>query len=155
MPKFTVKQQGFIDAYEGNASEAAKKAGYSKKTAKSQGQRLLTNVDIAAAIQEREKARENKVIADREERQAFWSEVFRGEIVEKVPVIKNEDGERVYVVEEIPSKMSDRLKASELLGRSEADFVDRKELKFIPGEGLKELLNEIWGRSGSMKPKDG
>ena len=29
-----------------NATQAAIRAGYSKKTAKSQGQRLLTNVDI-------------------------------------------------------------------------------------------------------------
>lgn len=50
--KLTVKQARFKDEYliDNNATQAAIRAGYSKKTAKSQGQRLLTNVDIAAAI---------------------------------------------------------------------------------------------------------
>ena len=34
-----------------NATEAAKKAGYSEKTARSIGQRLLTKVDITAEVQ--------------------------------------------------------------------------------------------------------
>ena len=34
----------------GNATKAAIKAGYSQKTARSQGQRMLTNVDIKKAI---------------------------------------------------------------------------------------------------------
>ena len=34
-----------------NATQAAIRAGYSERTAKSQGQRLLTNVDVAAEIQ--------------------------------------------------------------------------------------------------------
>ena len=50
--KLTAKQARFKDEYliDNNATQAAIRAGYSKKTAKSQGQRLLTNVDIAAAI---------------------------------------------------------------------------------------------------------
>ncbi len=130
MPKFTVKQQRFIDAYEGNATEAARKAGYSKKTAEAMGHENLRKPHIAEAIKKREEKRGNKAIATREERQEFWTKALNGEIVEKVPVIKTVDGERVYVIEEIPPKMSDRLKASELLGRSEADFVDRHQVDF-------------------------
>ena len=50
--KLTAKQARFKDEYQidSNATQAAIRAGYSKKTAKSQGQRLLTNVDIKAAI---------------------------------------------------------------------------------------------------------
>ena len=50
--KLTAKQARFKDEYliDNNATQAAIRAGYSKKTAKSQGQRLLTNVDIKAAI---------------------------------------------------------------------------------------------------------
>ena len=40
-----------------NATKAAVRAGYSEKTARSQGQRLLTNVDIQAAVSEAIKAR--------------------------------------------------------------------------------------------------
>ena len=52
MSKLTTKQQCFVDEYlvDLNATQAALRAGYSKRTAKSQGQRLLTNVDIAKAI---------------------------------------------------------------------------------------------------------
>jgi phage terminase small subunit len=50
--KLTPKQSAFCEAYitSLNATQAAKEAGYSAKTARSQGQRLLTNVDVAAAI---------------------------------------------------------------------------------------------------------
>ena len=124
MSNFTVKQQRFIDAYEGNATQAALDAGYSPKTAYSVGSENLKKPEIAEAIKKREKKRQSKIIANREERQAFWTSVLRGEITETVAAIK--DGE--YTTEELSMKISDRLKASELLGRSEADFIDRKEL---------------------------
>jgi hypothetical protein len=46
------KQERFVEEFliDLNATQAAIRAGYSEKTAKSQGQRLLTNVDIAAAF---------------------------------------------------------------------------------------------------------
>ena len=52
--KLTAKQRLFIGEYliDLNATKAAERAGYSKKTAKEQGARLLTNVDISATIQE-------------------------------------------------------------------------------------------------------
>lgn len=48
----TAKQGRFVEEYliDLNATQAAIRAGYSEKTARSQGQRLLTNVDIEAAI---------------------------------------------------------------------------------------------------------
>jgi len=49
----TPKQQRFVSEYLANglnATRAAISAGYSEKTAKSQGARLLTNVDIASAV---------------------------------------------------------------------------------------------------------
>ena len=49
----TPKQARFVEEYliDLCATQAAIRAGYSKHTAKSQGQRLLTNVDIQAAVQ--------------------------------------------------------------------------------------------------------
>ena len=44
-----------------NATRAAIRAGYSAHTARSQGQRLLTDVDVQAAIQEAMKARSKRV----------------------------------------------------------------------------------------------
>ena len=50
------QHQLFVDAYLAcgfNATRAAIRAGYSKKTAYSQGPRLLKNVDVAAAVKKR------------------------------------------------------------------------------------------------------
>lgn len=48
----SAKQQRFVDEYiiDLNATQAATRAGYSPRTAGTQGQRLLTNVEIQAAI---------------------------------------------------------------------------------------------------------
>lgn len=60
--KLTAKMAVFVERYcvHMNATLAAKEAGYSPKTAKSQGQRLLTNVDIAAAIETAKKERSER-----------------------------------------------------------------------------------------------
>lgn len=52
--KLTPKQNLFIKEYliDLNATQACIRAGYSEKTARSQGQRLLTNVDIQKSIEE-------------------------------------------------------------------------------------------------------
>jgi len=49
----TPKQQRFVEEYlvDFNATQAAIRAGYSKKTAYSQGERLLRHVDVAAAVE--------------------------------------------------------------------------------------------------------
>jgi len=101
--KLTSRQRKFVALYEGNATQAAIKAGFSKKTARSQGQRLLTKVDIIKALQEREKRETGPLVANRQARQQLWTKIMLDETVE----------------------MRDRLKASELLGRSEGDFTER------------------------------
>lgn len=52
--KLTEKQKRFIQEYliDLNATQAAIRSGYSQKTARSAGQRLLTNVDIQAEIEQ-------------------------------------------------------------------------------------------------------
>jgi len=124
--KFTVKQQRFIKLYEGNATDAARKAGY--KNPRRQGQRLLTNVDILSAIKNREKERMLEGIASREDRQLFWSQIMTGELKSKIT--KTIEGGKTEILE-IDSKLSDRLKASELLGRSEADFTDNVKVEEV------------------------
>ena len=100
-------RQAFVEAFCGNATEAALKAGYSPKTAYSQGQRLLKNDEVKAAIAARQAPNSAARIADRQERQSFWTQIMRD---------PDED-------------MRNRLKAAELLGRSECDFVEKVELK--------------------------
>ena len=131
MQKLSDKQQKFVDAYVGNATEAALQAGYSKNTARQIGQENLTKPVIIAAIKARqEKPRINR-IATREERQSFWTNVMHG----KEKDITYEKGQK----KEIDVKMSDRLKAAELLGRSEADFTDNIK---TPG-GINIYINKF------------
>lgn len=67
--KKSQKKQRFVDEYlvDMNATQAAIRAGYSKKTAYSQGQRLLKNVEIKNLIDSKleERQRESQITADR------------------------------------------------------------------------------------------
>lgn len=90
----------------GNATKAAEQAGYSARTARQQGSRLLTKVDIRAAVQQR--AADDPLIWTRDDRQRFWTAVARG-AAGGYP----------------DASLRDQLRASELLGKSQADFVER------------------------------
>ena len=67
--KLSDKQRQFVDEYliDLNATQAAIRAGYSEKTAYSQGQRLLKNVEVQQAIQNvmTERAKRTEITADR------------------------------------------------------------------------------------------
>jgi phage terminase small subunit len=75
-------QKAFADYYieTANATESAKRAGYSEKTAYSQGQRLLKNVEISAYISERMTEQGEKRVADANEVIEFYTAVMRGEV---------------------------------------------------------------------------
>jgi phage terminase small subunit len=59
----TPKQQRFVDEYlvDLNATQAAIRAGYSRKTAHSCGPRMLENADVARAVAEAQAARAERV----------------------------------------------------------------------------------------------
>lgn len=67
--KMTPKQQRFVEEYmvDLNGTQAAIRAGYSAKTANEIGSRLLTNVNVALALQKAMKERQNRtqITADR------------------------------------------------------------------------------------------
>lgn len=111
----SVKQRRFVEAYDGNATAAAIAAGYSAKTARLQGHKNITKDNILEAIQSRENKRLGSTILTREERQAFWSDIIR-----------SEDEKNIMA----------KLKASELLAKSEGDFLDRHELTGKDGAPL-------------------
>ncbi len=110
------RQRAFVDAYciTGNTAEAARRAGYSVKTARVIGQRLLTNVDIQRAIQSREEEKHAEAVAGRQERMEFLTGVMR-------------DSERGDVY---------RLKAADLLGKLSGDYINRTELSGPAGRPL-------------------
>ncbi|MDG4962991.1 terminase small subunit [Lactococcus lactis] len=91
--KLTEKQKKFCDEYIklGNATQAAINAGYSKRTARSQGQRLLTNVDIKNYIDERMEQLASERIMSAQEILERLSLIAKADIKETV-VIANAEG---------------------------------------------------------------
>lgn len=80
--RLTPKQKAFADEYLkcGNATEAAKRAGYSKQSARQMGAENLSKPSISEYIQERQKQIDNERIASITEIQQFYSSVLRGEV---------------------------------------------------------------------------
>jgi len=127
--KLTEKQERFIDYYieTGNATEAAKKAGYSEKTAKQIGSENLTKLDFF--IKERLKELEDKRIAKAEEVLKYLTAAMRGEIDEEVVVVENTgdyESKARIVKKQISAR--ERIKAAELLGKRYALFTDKLDV---------------------------
>nr|DAS02671.1 MAG TPA: Terminase small subunit [Caudoviricetes sp.] len=78
----TPKQKAFADEYLkcGNATEAAKKAGYKEKAAYATGAENLKKPQIIAYIEERQKQIDDSRIADAAEVMQYFTSVMRGEI---------------------------------------------------------------------------
>lgn len=106
--KLTSRQRKFIEVYAGNGTKAARLAGYrGTDNALAQAARaLLRNPQISKAIRDREQQEVRPYVATRQERQQFWTRVM-GDPKEE---------------------MAQRLRASELLGKSEADFSDKLQM---------------------------
>lgn len=81
MEKLTPKQKAFADNYiiSGNATESAKKAGYSEKTARFIGAENLTKPHILEYIQQRTAPTEQRRIASGDEVLQFFTRVMNGE----------------------------------------------------------------------------
>ena len=77
----TPKQKAFADYYIecGNASEAARKAGYSPKTAGAIGEENLKKPEISAYIDERMTKQDAARVASADEVLRFYSSVMRGQ----------------------------------------------------------------------------
>lgn len=96
------RRMAFCEAYlvSGNATEAAIKAGYSPKTARSIGQRLLTFVDVKEYLDRRNQGICDVNTAKIEEIRVFWTTIMR----------------------DTKNRVPDRLKASELLAKTYGAF---------------------------------
>jgi phage terminase small subunit len=95
--KLSEKHKKFVKEYliDLNATQAAIRAGYSAKTAYSQGQRLLKHVEVSAEITKAKQKREEKT-----EINAEWVLIQAAKMHQKcmqeVPVmVKGEDGQMV------------------------------------------------------------
>ena len=127
----TPKKKRFCDEYliDANATNAAKRAGYSEKTAYSQGQRLLKDVDVAAYIKERTDEISSKAIADATEVMQYLTSVLRGESRSSVVVIEGTGalGSEAREMQKAPDE-KERLKAAELLGKRYNLFSDKMKV---------------------------
>lgn len=125
--KLTPKQKAFCDYYiqTGNASEAARKAGYSEKNARITGAKNLTNANISAYISERMAEIDKARVADADEVIRFYTSVMRGEI-------KDQFG--------LDASLADRLKAGDSLMKRYAAAADKNKSTM---EKLDNLLREF------------
>lgn len=100
--KLTPKQKKFCEFYvqSGNATDAARKAGYSLKTAEAIGLENLGKPGIKAYIAEIVDDQDKKRVADAAEVLEFYSAVMRGEV-------KDQFG--------LDASLTDRLKAGDSL----------------------------------------
>ena len=119
----TQKQKKFADEYiiSGNATESARKAGYSESTAGAIGHENLTKPKIREYIDKRLAEHEDEQIAKQDEILKFLTSVMRGELREEQ--LSSGTG---YAVE-MSTSIKDRIKASELLGKRHAMWTDRVE----------------------------
>ena len=132
MTKLTEKQRRFADYYIelGDATQAAVKAGYSKKTAKIIGCENLTKPNLKKYIDEKLTEMSNKRIASANEVMELLTSAARGELEEEVVVVESVGdycSEARIVKKQIGAK--DRIKAAELLGKRYRLFTDKLEVK--------------------------
>lgn len=118
--KMTERQRRFVDFFieTGNATEAARRAGYSEKTAYSIGNENMNKPEIMKAIHTRLRRMEDRRVADAQSVMHFLSEAMRGEIEEKICIVESRsDGSKATRQIKKQTSVRDRLRAAELLMR--------------------------------------
>lgn len=136
--KLTEKQKRFIDYYieTGNATEAARKAGYKGKNLDVIGSQNL--VKLRKIIDEKLKQKESERIASQNEVLEFLTRVMRGQEVEEV-VGFTEYG---AVKEKKAPSTRDRVKAAELLGKRYALFTEKVNVEGNMGVAIIDDIKE-------------
>lgn len=121
--KLTQKQQRFVDEYiiSGNATQAAIKAGYSKRSAQQTGAENLTKPVIKAELDRRNAEIKSVKTADMQEVMEYLTSVMRGEQTESVATAKG-------IYNDVPVSAKDRIKAAELIGKRHGAWTDKKEI---------------------------
>lgn len=123
----TEKQKRFCDEYIVclNAAQAAEAAGYSRRTARSIGQRLLTNVDIKTYIDAALARLQAENVADAQEVMEYLTSVMRGESQSSVLCLIGDGMQET--IEKRPDE-KERLKAAELLGKRYGLYTDKVDI---------------------------
>ncbi|ABS23179.1 terminase small subunit [Bacillus cytotoxicus] len=126
--KLTPKQQAFCDYYieTGNATEAARKAGYKGRNLNRIASENLSKLVIQQYIEERMAEKDEERVASQDEILEFLTKVMRGEMTEQVPVGQ---GEGYFELQDKDTYVKDRVKAAELLGKRYMMWTEKKEVE--------------------------
>ena len=155
----TPKKSRFVEEFliDLNATQAAVRAGYSKKTAKQQASRLLTNVDVAAAVAEakRERSEAIEINAEWVLRQAV--ELHRRCMQEIKPArnpktrqqMKDEDGNLLFTFNAAAAN-----RALELIGKHVELGAWKERIEVSSGLSLVDRINRGRARSRLKHAQD-
>ena len=123
----TDKQKRFCDEYlcDMNATQAAIRAGYSKRTAYRTGADNLKKPQIRAYIDKRMAEKDVELIATQNEVLQYLTSVMRGESVAVEVVV---DGGGAKLIEKEPSEM-ERIKAADQLAKCHGLYRDKDKMK--------------------------
>lgn len=155
MASLTEKQKRFAAEYliDLNATAAAKRAGYSEKTAYSMGQRLLKNVEVQTAIQKRQAKLQSKLEITQETvlqelaaiafaNGADFAQVTATGSVKVTPTkeLPKEKLPAIAAIKEnqygVEIKMHDKVRALELLGKHLGVFESGSAASLVPENNL-------------------
>ncbi len=121
----TSRQQRFCECFVacGNATQAAKEAGYSGRTAYAQASRLLRNVKVDTCIRELQAAaaKRTEITADRVLQMLIDS----------------------YADAKAAKQHGPAVRAAELLGKHLAMFVDRQQISEVESLSYEQLIEQI------------
>lgn len=130
MAKMTAKQQRFCDEYliDLNATQAAIRAGYSKKTAGVTAAENLKKPKIQEYIKQRMDEKESELIADQDEVLKYLTAVLRGNSQAEIVVVEGtgEGCSEARAIQKAPDE-KERLKAAELLGKRYGIYTEKVE----------------------------
>lgn len=129
--KMTAKQRRFCEEYliDLNATQAAIRAGYSKKNAQNIASENLAKPMIRKYIDAKMAKKDSELIAKQDEVLRYLTSVLRGESVGTEIVVEGTgDGcSEARTMQKEPSE-KDRLKAAELLGKRYGLFTDKVDI---------------------------
>lgn len=135
LDKLTPKRRAFVLAYcgeaKGNATEAARIAGYAKPHP--EGAQLLRKPTVRDTVNALRIPAEEARVATVMELREMWSAIARGEVDD---VAVTQGG-----VVAVPASLAARMKATELLGKSQGAFLERREVTGAGGAPLQITLS--------------
>lgn len=144
--KLTPKQKAFADEYLicGNATEAARKAGY--KQPHVQGSQNLGKLSVSEYIEERQKQIEDSRIATIDEVMQYLTSVMRGEIKDQFD-LEAPLAERTKAAQEILKRNNEKRKLEVELLKLESqmkDTVSEEEPEDNFMDAMNAAAGEVW-----------